>query len=45
MSVAKLFPDDTPLFSVVHDPKIASLSMNEDLLKINQWTYLWEDVA
>ena len=38
-SAAKLFADDTSLFSVVHDPKITSLSLNEDLLKINQWTY------
>ena len=38
-SVAKLFADKTSLFSVVHDPKTTSLSLNEDFLKINQWTY------
>ena len=37
--VAKLFPDDTSLFSVVHDPKTTSLSLNEDLLKIKKWAY------
>ena len=42
MSVAKLFQGDTSLFSVVHDPKITSLSLNEDLLKINKWAYQWE---
>ena len=31
--VAKLFAADTSLFSVVHDPKTTSLSLNEDLLK------------
>ena len=41
-SVAKLFADDTSLFSVVLDPKIISLSLNEDLLKINQWAYRWK---
>ena len=38
-SVAKLSTDNTSLFSVVHDPKIAALSLNEDKLKINQWAY------
>ena len=31
--------DNTSLFFVVHDPKIAALSLNEDKLKINQWAY------
>ena len=30
------------LFSVVYDPKTTLLSLNEDLLKINQWTYQWK---
>ena len=34
-----MFQGDT---SVVHDPKITSLSLNEDLLKINKWAYQWE---
>ena len=41
-SVAKLLQVDTSLFSVVHDPKMTSLSLNEDLLKINKWAYQWE---
>lgn len=41
MSVAKLFTDDTSLYSVVYDFKTTSVSLKEDLLKINQWTYQW----
>ena len=37
-SATKLFPDDTSLlFFLVHDPKTTSTSLNEDLLKINNW--------
>ena len=36
---AKLFPDDTSLFSVVHDSTLSSVSLNNDLLKISQWAY------
>ena len=41
MSVAKLFTDDTSLYSVVYDFKTTSVSLKEDLVKINQWTYQW----
>ena len=37
-----MFADDTSLFSVAHDPKITSLSLNEDFLKINQLSYHWK---
>ena len=33
---AKLFADDTSLFSVVHDSTLSSVSLNNDLLKISQ---------
>ena len=36
---AKLFADDTSLFSVVHDSTSSSVSLNNDLLKISQWAY------
>ena len=36
---AKLFADDTSLFSVVHNFTLSSVSLNNDLLKISQWAY------
>ena len=39
---AKLFVDDTSLFSVVHDSTLSSASLNNDLLKISQWAYQWK---
>ena len=39
---AKLFADDTSLFSVVHDSTLSSVSLNNDLLKISQWAYQWK---
>ena len=36
---AKLFADDTSLFSVVHDFAAPSASLNDDLLK---WAYQWK---
>ena len=39
---AKLFADDTSLFSVVHDSTLSSVSFNNDLLKISQWPYQWK---
>ena len=38
----KLFADDTSLFSVIHDSTLSSVSLNNDLLKISQWAYLWK---
>ena len=39
---AKLFADDTSLFSVVHDSTLSSVSLNNDLIKISQWAYQWK---
>ena len=39
---AKLFADKTSLFSVVHNSTLSSVSLNNDLLKISQWAYLWK---
>ena len=36
---AKLFPDDTSLFSVVHDSAVFLAFLNDDLLKISSWAY------
>ena len=36
---AKLFADDTSLFSVVHDSAASSAFLNDDLLKISRWAY------
>ena len=41
-SNAKLFADDTSIFSVVHDSSSSPLSINEDLSKISQWGYKWK---
>ena len=35
----KLFADDTFLFSVIHDVNSSQIDLNEDLDKINNWTY------
>ena len=39
---AKLFADDTFVFSVVCDSSSSSLSLNEDLSQILQWAYQWK---
>ena len=36
---AKLFADDTSLFSVVHDSATSSTFLSDDLLKISCWAY------
>ena len=41
-SNAKLFADDTSLFSVIHDSNTSALDMNNDLAKINRWAFQWE---
>ena len=38
----KLFADDTSLFSVTHDVNLSQIDLNEDLDKINNWTYQWK---
>ena len=41
-SSAKLFADDTPLFSTVHNPLLSAEIMNKDLIKISTWANRWE---
>ena len=36
---AKLFADYTSLFSVVHHVNISAKELNDDLKKINDWTF------
>ena len=36
---AKLFADDTSLFSVVHDSAASTAFLNDELLKISRWSY------
>ena len=40
-STAKLFADDTSIFSVVYDISLSSLQLN-DLIKISNWAYQWK---
>ena len=39
---AKLFADDTSLFSTITSPAISSSNLNEDLVKITHWSYQWK---
>ena len=39
---AKLFADDTSLFSPITSPAISSSNLNEDLVKITHWAYQWK---
>ena len=39
---AKLFADNTSLFSTITSPTISSSNLNADLLKITQWAYQWK---
>ena len=38
-SNAKLFPDDTSLFSVVHNVNTATKKLDNNLVKIIRWAY------
>ena len=38
----KLFANDAPLFSVVHDIDTSTNDLNHDLEKINEWTFKWK---
>ena len=40
-SNAKLFADDASLFSVIHDSSATRNELNDDLVKINNWSYQW----
>ena len=41
-SIAKLFADDTSLFSVVQDPNESAKYLNLDLSVFSQWAYQWK---
>ena len=38
-SLAKLFADDTLLFSTIYNPFLSAEIMNKDLIKISKWAY------
>ena len=42
ISTAKLFSNDTSLFSIVHDPNTLANKLNKDLQKISKWAYQWK---
>ena len=37
-----MFADDTSLFTIVKDPDISALELNQDLHLISQWAYQWK---
>ena len=39
---AKLFADDTSLFSVVHNANTTAKELNNDLVKISRCDYQWK---
>ena len=41
-SNAKLFADDTSLFSVTHDINTSANELNNDFAKINNWAFQWK---
>ena len=41
-STAKLFADDTSVFSIVHDIDSSTKQLNDDLKKISDWAYQWK---
>ena len=41
-SNANLFPDDTSLFSDVHNTNTTANELNNDLVKISRWAYQWK---
>ena len=41
-SLAKLFADDTSLFSTVYNPLLSTEIMNKDLIKISKWADQWK---
>ena len=41
-SNVKLFPDDTSLFSVIHNLNTSAIELSSDLKKINDWTFKWK---
>ena len=41
-SQAKLFADDTSLFTIVRDKNESANILNKDLLSISKWAYNWK---
>ena len=41
-SNVKLLADDTSLFSEIHDASAFARELNDDLKKINKWTFQWK---
>ena len=41
-SNAKLFADDTSLFSVVHDVNTSAKELNDHLKKVSDWAFQWK---
>ena len=41
-SIAKLFVDDTSLFSVVHNANTTTKELNNALIKVSNYTYQWK---
>ena len=41
-SNAKLFADETSLFSVIHDVDTSANELNNDLYQINKWAFRWK---
>ena len=41
-SIAKLFADDTSLFSVVQNKNNSASQLNNDLNKVSDWVYTWK---
>ena len=39
---AKLFTDDSSLFSVVHNTQTSANDLNKNLEIINNWAFLWK---
>ena len=42
VSTAKLFADDTSIFSIVHDATQSSIELNQDLSTIKDWAFQWK---
>ena len=38
----KFFADDTMLFSIVFDPAISAILLNNDLASIQKWAHQWK---
>ena len=41
-STAKLFADDTFIYSAIHDISLSLLQLNDNLIKIWNWAYQWK---